>query len=277
MITKDLADIKFGYPTYVLLQKKIHRKFVLCASYSHIFSKKHPKSEARRRTFFKIMLSTKKHELKSHIFKLISSHQWSKLQIFVLLHRTRISKLHDLCSDDTCHDKSRQNALQYALYNRPPLQAIKCLYSVDPRALHEKDCQGNYPLHIACARGCSPAVIKFLLKKYPQAALKTEMNDRTPFLLACKSYLWNNQYSQEKWNIANRDLLEVLHSLTVVSGPTSMTLDEDCDGKSPLDYLLETDAREMVSRYVYQLISIVNGDNDSNYIPPKYAALAACE
>ena len=185
-----------------------------------------------------MLSNTNSHPNQRGIFDYIESNQWCKVQMYAFIHKKDISK--------------HPAVMHYACFHHPSLQVIKSLYNAYPKAISEKDDKGNLPLHTACTRGCSPSVIKFLLKKYPQAALKTEMNDRNTFLLACRSYLWNHKYSQQKWNIANKDLLEVLQILSTAL-PGSYIIKEDSDEMTPLDYLYETKAIPSVVRFVLHL------------------------
>ena len=193
---------------------------------------------------------------KIDVFKLISLRQWRKVEIYALLLKTNVSKNTQIPSDDDSSTVSTHNVLQHACYFHPPLRVIKCLYKVDPKTISEKDCEGNYPLHTACTRGCSPKVIQYLFEKYPEAAKKINMDDRNPFLLACKSYLWNNLFTPQKWNVANTDLLKVLQTLSV-SSPKVFT-SRDCDGMTPADYIIEIEANSAVSNYVFELVGLDN-------------------
>lgn len=176
---------------------------------------------------------------KNDVSKLIETHQWRKVQMRVFLHKKEMS--------------NNQNALRLACYHDAPVQVMKCLYNANPHAISVKDFKGNYPLHLACTQGCSPSVVKYFLKKYPQAAMETNIHDRSPFLLACKSYLWHHRYSQQKWHVANKDLLDVLQILSMAV-PRSILTKEDCSAMTPLDYVSETKAMPIVFEYVDYLI-----------------------
>ena len=200
-----------------------------------------------------VLNKNKQHSGKDDILKLIELHRWRKVQIHVLMHKKDMSK--------------DRKALKFACYHHPPLQVIKCLFHANPEAISVKDSKGNYPLHIACKCGSSPSVIKYLLKKYPQAAMKTDIYDRNPFLIACKSYLWHHEYSQQKWEKANRDLLDVLQILSMAI-PRSLITNEDCDEMTPQDYTNKTRAMPVVCKYVDFLISIENESNHNHSNTP---------
>lgn len=200
-----------------------------------------------------MLRNTSDNRFKCNVHELISLQQWRKLKAHLFLHKRSASENKHTCSDDT-RESLTHTALHHACHFHPPLGVIKCLYHADPRAVSQKDCRGNFPLHVACTRGCSPAVIEYLLEKYPQAAMSSDMNSRNPFLLACKSYLWNHKYSQQKWKLANQELLDVLQLLNVAA-PKSFT-SEDCDGMAPIDYIIDTKATQIVNKYVVQLMSM---------------------
>ena len=124
--------------------------------------------------------------------------------------------------------------MQYACRYHPPLDVVKCILRADPTAISDQEYGGKQALHIACEQGCSPTVIKYLLKKYPKAAEKLDKDERSPFLLACKSYLLKSNKSSIN---ATKDLLEVLKMLSAVA-PVSL-MREDCYGMSGLEFLLE--------------------------------------
>ena len=184
--------------------------------------------------------------LDEDVFKIVSTRQWCRLNTYVLKNKDLVSIYRGVCSH-TCN--SSHTTLQYACNYHPPQSAIKWIYNADPKAIRRRDCKGSFTLHIACAQGCSPSVIKYLLEKYPQAAEKTDKKDRTPFLLACKSYI---RKSMNTSLIANNELLEVLHMLSVAA-PMSF-IREDCYRKAPLDYALEANVDMSVIQYV-QIIS----------------------
>lgn len=185
-----------------------------------------------------------KHEQDSNIFQLISSHKWRKVLKFVSEHKERISENHCICVDEVC--QLEQNILHYACRFHPPLNIIQCLHQFNPKVIRREDCKGNYALHVACAHGCSPSVIQYLVKQYPLAAGKINTEDQNPFLLACKTYLQNNRNKSKK--TGNKDLLKVLKTLGAAA-PMSFIV-QDCEGMDPLDYIIEADVDLMVLRYI---------------------------
>lgn len=166
--------------------------------------------------------------------------QWRKLKICIVINKEIIS----ISQVHAGSGNSSYNALQYACHYHPPIDVINCLYNADHKAISEINNEGQYALHIACAQGCSPIIIKYLLEKYPPAAEKTDLMGQTPFLLACKSYLRKNQQSRK---VANKELLEVLQVLSAIA---SISFLEDNNDKAPIEYLFEAEADELVTRYV---------------------------
>lgn len=109
--------------------------------------------------------------------------------------------------------------------------------------------QGCYPLHIACSNGCKPTVIQFLIKKYPQAIWETVVNNRTPMFHACKNYVLKSKKVCK--TIANRHLHKVLEILGSLAPMSFMTKDK-CE-KTPLDYVIETEAHPIVVDHVHSI------------------------
>jgi len=186
------------------------------------------------------------------IFQLISLQKWDKLKTTISKKRYNESMLYNVYQNS--ENRSRLTALQFVCYFHPPLDVIKCLYSVYPEAIREKDCNGNYTLHTACMYGCSPDVVRYLVEQYPQAATKTNKKDRSPFLLACKSYLSSpipkaNSLKRVQ-RVFNMELLNVLETLASVA-PQFCTR-KDYYGLSPLDYAMEANVHLCVQIYLQQ-------------------------
>ena len=184
------------------------------------------------------------------IFKLISLQKWDKLKTTISKKRYNKSMLHNV--HEQSENKSRLTALQFICNFHPPLDVIQCLYNVYPEAIFEKDCNGNYALHKACMHGCSPDVVIYLVEKYPQAATKTNKKDRSPFLLACKSYLSTrvprSNTLKRVERMINMELLSVLKIL--VSAAPQFCTRKDCYGLSPLDYATEANVDLCVQIYL---------------------------
>ena len=189
-----------------------------------------------------------------NVFKLISSKNWRKLKVHIFINKDAVSVYRGTCTQ-TCN--STHNALQYACYYHPPLDVIKCLYHADPKAIRGKECKGKYALHIACEQACSPAVIRYLLKKYPKAADQVDEDGRSPFLLTCMRFLLKSNKSSKA---ATRELLEVLQILSA-SAPISL-IGEDCNGMSALDFLLEEEVDIFIIKFVQMMSMCIRQEMD---------------
>lgn len=165
------------------------------------------------------------------IFEHTSCGRWQRLKTHVCLHKSAVRQCSSGCSP-TC--KSKHSILHYACQFRPPLSVIKCLYKAYPQSIYDKDCKDRYALHIACKHGCSPDVIKFLLQKNSHAAGKWDIKERTPFLLAFKSYVSRNE---KRFSDANKDLIVVANELNLAA--PRVVLKEDILGKTALEYAIE--------------------------------------
>ena len=68
------------------------------------------------------------------------------------------------------------------------LAVIQLLVSQYPKAVEEKNCLGEYPLHIACWTSSSTnqslAIIQYLVKQYPNALYETNKREQTPLWLS---------------------------------------------------------------------------------------------
>lgn len=195
------------------------------------------------------------------VFDIIKSQKWHKLKAYVFFNKSLISE-HQVRSTTS----NSRNPLQYTCQFHPPLDVIKCIYNAHPKAISDKDCIGHCALHIACANGCSSQVIKYLLKKYPDAVNQTDINNRNPFLLACRSYLWRSKLT---WDTANKELLSLLFTMYRIAPVSSIIA--DCDEMTPLDYIHEREAKENVITYVQSVSSnvlqLVGVTNESVYCP----------
>lgn len=177
-------------------------------------------------------------------FKLISSRKWRQLKS----HVESVSPYHGFSPQAYNFEYC---VLQYACHYRPPLDVIECLFRADPNAIYDRDSKGRYTLHIACEQGCCPTVIKYILEKCPQAAEKLDKEGRSPFFLACKSYLSKRK---KKAKIALDYFLEVSEILCVAA-PMSI-IKEDRYGMSGLELLLE----EEVDMYIIRFVQIISAN-----------------
>lgn len=179
------------------------------------------------------------------VLKLISSRKWRKLQALIFFRKSTLSRKYDTSPATSCSPRS---ALHHACKFQAPLYIIKALHQTYPQAVYDKDCKRNFPLHIACANGCSPSVIKYLIELNHSAAGKTDVKHRNPFLLACKSYVLN---SREKEGVANEQLFEVMQLLFDVA--PMCPIERDSYGKGPLDYVIERESGLLPVKYVQWL------------------------
>ena len=184
------------------------------------------------------------------IFGLIYAQEWIKLKrtlrINNICHRSSVARCSGPCST-SC--KSNHSALHSACEFHPPLDVVKILYKAYPAAVCEYDCQECSVLHIACGHGCSPEVIKFLLEQNPEAAKKKDVENRTPFLTAFKSYVAESDKELRK---ANQDLLEVARELYHAYPEASVN--EDCSRRNALDYAIEEELHEGTVVYLQLIV-----------------------
>jgi len=82
----------------------------------------------------------------------------------------------------THQDINRCIPLHIALEYSRSLDVIESLVESCPNTLHMVDAKGRTPLHVACSAASNTPleVIKFLVKEYPEAALKKDNMGKTP-------------------------------------------------------------------------------------------------
>jgi hypothetical protein len=91
---------------------------------------------------------------------------------------------------------NNESILHIACRNQPPLEIIqliieKCPNFISTMTTKEK----QYPIHLAAVYGAHPAVISFLIDKYPPACC-SDYKGRTPLHLACQNYA--THYKEDK-------------------------------------------------------------------------------
>ena len=183
-----------------------------------------------------------------NIFDLIASENWDKLKntlkkpaVFQKLFGSKQSATYS----SKCYDD--QNILLFACKFNPPFDIVKFLVKLNPQATHEKDYKGRYALHIACKYGCDYKIIQFLLKSNPGAVKKIDIDCRSPYLLACRSYV-----KKSRWSSATNDLLKILKDFDRLDA--SIHALEDKDGVTPLEYAVEEELSMKVITYIQQKI-----------------------
>ena len=105
---------------------------------------------------------------------------------------------------------------------------------MDPAVALMKDIDNRSALHIACKYGCSPKVIKYLLHLNPIATKEVDIKNRSPIILAFKSYAKNRGRRPVS---ANEELYQV--AVLLMSVETYVHA-EDCNGMSAFDYAIES-------------------------------------
>jgi len=190
------------------------------------------------------------------VIKIISSRKWRILQAYMCFRKSSVSRVVVTGHESSCEG---QTTLHYACKFQAPLYIVKALYQALPQAVHHIDGRKNYPLHIACAYGCSPSVIKFLIDQNQVAAGKMDEKHRNPFLLACKSYVLK---SRERSRVANEQLFEVMQLLFDVA--PMCPIERDSYGKTPLDYVIERESGLLPVKYAQWLTVRFEREKDKN-------------
>lgn len=149
----------------------------------------------------------------------------------IFLKRASVAKYTGACKKSGCN--SNHTVLHYLCQFRPPLSVVKSIYKSHSKAIFQKDCKGRYPLHIACKHGCTPDVVNYLLEKYPQAARECDLKQRSPLILAYRSYVFECGLA---FCFANRNLTEVGQAL--ISAAPDMVTAEDNKGQTALEYAI---------------------------------------
>ena len=97
----------------------------------------------------------------------------------------------------------RTGALSVALSHRPrDLDAIELIMFSNLQSLTVTDRKLNYPLHLACAKGASVAVLERLYSHYPAALFQKNFHGETPLDVARRSSLLDEKalnYVYEKY------------------------------------------------------------------------------
>ena len=179
---------------------------------------------------------------------LIASENWDKLKSTLkkpaVFHRLFGSK-HSVQYSSKCNNN--QNFLIFACKFNPPFDTVEFLVKLNPQTVYEKDSKGRYALHTACIYGCDYEIIQFLLKSNPDALREIDIDCRSPYLLACRSYVKNS-----KWSSASKDLLKVLKLFD--KSNTIIHALEDKHGVTPLEYAIREELSMNVISYIQQII-----------------------
>ena len=186
--------------------------------------------------------NTKQDGLPANVLKLISSKRWRLLKAYIFFNKSKYSK--QRLDPSRARHQSMRQILRHACKFRPPLSIVEYLHKAYPNAVFECDGELNYPLHIACAYGCDPEVIEYLVKQNRNAAVKLNFKDRNPYLLACKCYL---KKRSDNCKAANMELFEIMQ--TLYSAAPASPMQRDCNGKSPLEYIIETEADVLLLKF----------------------------
>lgn len=77
------------------------------------------------------------------------------------------------------------NALHWASFGRPPLEAVEQLLKADPTLAQVANKKGHLPLHVASSYKATPQVLRAILNAYPQAAGIPTHSGSYPLHLYC--------------------------------------------------------------------------------------------
>ena len=84
-------------------------------------------------------------------------------------------------------DQLGELALHRAVRDGATLGAIKLLVGGYPNAVRMADANGDYPLHITCARPNGFGVVSYLMAQHPPALLSRNIKDLIPLHILCNA------------------------------------------------------------------------------------------
>ena len=142
------------------------------------------------------------------------------------------------CHSPSCtHCECSYGPLLQICKLNPPAKVVKALLKADPLAAYEADCEGKYPLHIACEYGASPVVIKELIQANSRAVKEKDMFGMLPIHIISKNYLIKISHHLPK-KIAQNCMIEAMR--LVLSKDPEIILEEDENEKCAIEYAIES-------------------------------------
>lgn len=186
---------------------------------------------------------------------MIALKEWSNVESFVEK-KYPLQSFKDCdscCSEKSCSASNFQNKsveshssiLHCACtYPEIPLSTVVAILRTCPNALRETDHDGRLPLHRATRNGVGSDVVRYLLERYPEAAVRRDNKGKTPLHLACKyfSIVFDNsgtrfKYRKDKFAHMCKTLKAVI-IMFLRADPDCFLLDDD-KGMSALEYAID--------------------------------------
>mmetsp|Transcript_6400 Transcript_6400/g.9323 ORF Transcript_6400/g.9323 Transcript_6400/m.9323 type:complete len:279 (+) Transcript_6400:21-857(+) len=158
----------------------------------------------------------------TQLVTLISNRRWNGLVLYI---STKHGSLDASKAIEQVNEKG-QNPLHFACLLSPPVFVVADLVRECPEIVFQLDLSGQSALHAAVSSGSSLSVIQFLTTKNPLAASLSDINGKTPLILACENCNFFN----------DGHLVQVVKLLSQAS---PLTVDkEDFDGMSALEHAI---------------------------------------
>ena len=126
--------------------------------------------------------------------------------------------------------------------------------------LGQSDRNARFPVHTACAFGCSADFIYKCVSMYPLTAAAQDNDGRTPFHFLCKSYA-KRCYTLTTWDraVIEKRMTRILWIL-YRKAPGAIIL-EDNHGVDPVEYALEADMSITFIGLLQDMVTRVRKDN----------------
>ncbi|KAL7536047.1 hypothetical protein ACHAWF_005345 [Thalassiosira exigua] len=172
----------------------------------------------------------------SLLLGLIEARDWAKFEAAALSSHKRFRLVSKAISECDCLNGM---TLLYACVRFDvPLAILDKMIKLYPQAIHEEDCLGRTPLHVAAGSSASPAIIKRLAGDYPRACNIQDSDGMTPLHFACDTTCQLFENDDE----APRGPPKPTTIRILLAGSLDAVVMEDADEMNLIEYALLSDA-----------------------------------
>ncbi|KAL7525040.1 hypothetical protein ACHAWF_001184, partial [Thalassiosira exigua] len=183
--------------------------------------------------------STKRSDVRKSLFLLlglIEAQDWVKFKKVALPNPKTFRLISKAISEFECFNG--MTLLHACVRFDVPISILDEMIKLYPHALHEVDCMGRTPLHVAAGSSASPMIIKRLTVEYPQACAVQDEDGMTPLHFACDTTC---QLFEDD-NVAPRGPPSLMTVRILLAGSLEAVIMEDVDEMNPIEYALLSDA-----------------------------------